>query len=231
VIVPSQQLAYIGHNSWKIKPSKLHYIPNGVDLGLFSTPANKTSLKSFDITSDHLVIGTVATLRPEKNIGRLIEAFSALENNFPKARLVIVGDGIGMSALKMLAERICQAERVIFVGASNTPQEFVKAFDIFALSSDTEQMPISVLEAMAAGKPIVSTNVGDISSMVSGVNSSLIEGTEAGPLATNISKLLKNDTMRAKLGLANQEKARQDFNLETMIKAYDNIFEKSARDA
>lgn len=225
VIVPSRQLAQIARDSWHIKAPKLHYIPNGVDLELFGASADKKSLKPFDINPDHLVIGTVAKLRPEKNIGRLIEAFSALENHFPEARLVVVGDGVGMSALKMLAERICLPERVIFTGSSSTPEAFVRAFDIFALSSDTEQMPISVLEAMAAGKPVVSTDVGDVSMMVSPENAALVEGTEAAPLAANLSKLIGDSNLRKKMGAANKLKAEQEYSLEAMITGYDRVFD------
>ncbi len=224
VIVPSRQLEAIARESWRIKSDKLVYVPNGIDTAKFEGEADKALLARHKLNSDHHLIGTVARLNPEKNIGRLIEAFSAIENKHPSARLVIVGDGVGMSALKMLAERICQPERVIFMGAMDTPQQIVPAFDMFALSSDTEQMPISVLEAMAAAKPVASTDVGDIKQMITPENGPFVQGREAAELATSLDTLLSDPALGKSIGTANQKKVRDQFGLQTMVDTYDQLF-------
>lgn len=229
VVVPSNQLAELAKTSWRIKANKLHYIPNGIDVDAFTHTKDLSMLALHDVNNEHIIIGTIARLKPEKNIGRLIEAFSLIENDFPDAKLVIVGDGIGMAALKMLAERICIQENVIFTGALETPENIVPAFDIFALSSDTEQMPISVLEAMAAGKPVVSTDVGDVRSMVANTNAELVSGMDASILAKSISNLLSDAALRQSLGAANQKLARERYSLKSMIQTYDNLFASLTR--
>lgn len=224
VVVPSRQLETLARNSWRIPAKRLQYIPNGIEISRFESSADFQLLSSFGLTTDDTVIGTVARLNPEKNIGRLIEAFSIVENKHTNAKLVIVGDGVGMSALKMLAERICEQGRVIFTGQIDQPEKIVPAFDIFSLSSDTEQMPISVLEAMAASKPIASTDVGDIKQMVSAENQGFIDGCGATELASSLDTLLSDPSMAHNIGLANARIVKERYSLQSMIDAYDQLF-------
>ena len=224
VVVPSRQLEALARKSWRVPPKRLQYIPNGIETARFEASADFQFLRSLDLTPDDTIIGTVARLNPEKNIGRLIEAFSAIENKHTDAKLVIVGDGVGMSALKMLAERICESGRVIFTGQIDQPEKIIPAFDIFSLSSDTEQMPISVLEAMAASKPIASTNVGDIKQMVSAENLGFVDGNEAGELASSLDTLLSDPALAHNIGLANARMVGERYSLQTMVDAYDQLF-------
>lgn len=224
VVVPSRTLETIARKSWHIRPDKLHYIPNGIDVERFICPADPKTMAEFGLHSGDRIIGTVAALRPEKNVGKLIEAFSQISDLYPAVKLVIVGDGVGMKALRMLADRIGLYDKVIFTGNLEHPETLLPAFELFALSSDTEQMPISVIEAMAAGLPVVSTDVGDVAQMVSRQNEPYIQDVTAGALARNLSALLdKKDTAR-RIGAANQAKAKRDFTLEGMIDQYDALF-------
>ena len=226
VVVPSRKLETIARDGWRIKPNKLHYIPNGIDVERFICPPDPKMLDSLDLAAGDRVIGTVAALRPEKNIGKLIEAFAQIADLYPRTKLVIVGDGVGMKALNMLTERIGLFGRVIFTGNLDHPESIIPAFEIFALSSDTEQMPISVIEAMSAGLPVVSTDVGDVLNMVSRQNTPYIQELGAGALARNLSALLDKPDAAKRIGAANQAKAKRDFTLEGMIDAYDTLFMK-----
>lgn len=227
IVVPSKTLEALALNSWKIPKKKLLFLPNGVELQRFTGDADVKLLAEHNLTDTPTIIGTVAGLRSEKNIGRLIEAFSTVEDSHPKAKLVIVGDGVGMSALKMLAERVCSKGQVVFTGALANPEKILPTFDIFALSSDTEQMPLSVIEAMVCGLPIASTDVGDVRAMVSEENQPYIAGKDAAILAENIGDLLSdNDTART-IGAANKEKALSTYSLDDMIKAYDTLFNEA----
>lgn len=228
VVVPSRGLEHLARESWHIKDQQLTYIPNGVDLKRFGGHADTGLLADLGLSPGQPIIGTVARLTPEKNVGRLIEAFSYIENKHTDARLVIVGDGVGRSALRMLAERICEKERVIFTGALERPERLLPAFDIFALSSDTEQMPISVLEAMAAGKPVASTDVGDIKQMVAQSNVGLIDGHDAQTLAASLDTLLADPGIGKAIGAANLSIAQENFSLETMVQSYDRLFKRTA---
>lgn len=224
VVVPSHTLETIARRSWHISSRKLRYIPNGIDVERFICPPDRALMAKLGLENDHRIIGTVAALRPEKNVGRLIEAFAQVSELYPKARLVIVGDGIGMKPLKMLTERIGLYDKVIFTGNLDKPENIVSAFEIFALSSDTEQMPLSVIEAMSAGLPIVSTDVGDVAEMVSSQNAPYVQEISAGALARNLSVLLNRPESGKRIGASNQAKAKHDFSLEGMIDAYDVLF-------
>jgi glycosyltransferase involved in cell wall biosynthesis len=226
VVVPSRQLKRLAEKSWKISPKKLQLIPNGIDTEKFNLGPNETLISANNIHPKNQVIGTVAGLRPEKNIGRLIEAFSIIEDSHDNCQLVIVGDGVGLPALKMLAERVCRKGSVIFTGNLAAPEDIIPRFDIFALSSDTEQMPLSVIEAMAAAKPIVSTDVGDISHMVSSENQPYIAGKEAATLADNLLGLLAAPAQIKAIGQANQTKAVDEYDVSKMVAAYDDLFTK-----
>jgi len=226
VVVPSRQLERLALSSWKIPKKKLLFIPNGINLSRFTEEADQNLLAQHNLKPTDKIVGTVSGLRPEKNIGRLIEAFSKVEDSDPDAKLVIVGDGIGMAALKMLADRVCTHGKVIFTGNLPEPEKVLPAFTIFALSSDTEQMPLCVIEAMACGLPIASTDVGDVATMVSEDNRLYIMGREAGPLADNIIGLLKTPDMARRIGVTNKEKAYSDYALDHMIEAYDTLISR-----
>ncbi|TNE61919.1 MAG: glycosyltransferase family 1 protein [Alphaproteobacteria bacterium] len=224
VVVPSRTLEQIARNSWRIPQARLKYIPNGIDVMRFGGERDSDFLAQFGLTDDDRIIGTVAGLRPEKNIGRLIEAYHSLLNDFADIRLVIVGDGVGKSALKMLAERIGLKQRIIFTGNLPEPERILPAFEIFALSSDTEQMPLSVVEAMAAGLPVASTDVGDIARMVAHENRPFIQGREAPELAESLAALLSDQDNARAIGAANKAKARAEFGFAAMAAAYDRLY-------
>ncbi|MCJ9429514.1 glycosyltransferase family 4 protein [Kordiimonas marina] len=225
VVVPSHTLEKIARENWHIRPDRLHYIPNGIDIARFDRPADGALLAEHGLKPEDKIIGTVAALRPEKNIGRLIEAFSHIAPDYPDYKLVIIGDGVGRSALKMLAERIGLKSRVIFTGTLKKPELILPAFDIMALSSDTEQMPLSVIEAMAAGLPVASTDVGDIKQMVAEENAVYVEGREAAELAANLRDLIELRDARTLVGQANKKKAVANFGIKTMAAAYDQLFD------
>jgi len=224
VVVPSMSLEKHAEEYWGISDDKLRFIPNGIDIDRFICPANLGFVKSLGIDPEKKIIGTVAGLRPEKNVGRLIEAFSTIEDIHPDSQLVIVGEGIGMSALTMLADRVCRKGSVIFTGNLPSPEHIYPVFDIFALSSDSEQMPLTVIEAMACGLPIASTNVGDVAFMVSEQNRPYIAGKDAQTLKSSLLDLMKTPDVANRIGAANQSKAKEDYGLTKMVEAYDELF-------
>jgi glycosyltransferase involved in cell wall biosynthesis len=156
VVVASRNLQRIALDVWKLRARYVRFIPNGVVL--HDVPPSATASPD---PSAPLVVGTVAGLRPEKNIARLLRAFAALRAR-QAARLVIVGDGALRAELQQLATQLGVAADVEFAGYLAAPGTRLAQFDLFALSSDTEQLPIAMLEAMAAGVPVVATRVGDV---------------------------------------------------------------------
>jgi glycosyltransferase involved in cell wall biosynthesis len=220
VVLPSRNLVRIATDIWKLPPKLIHYVPNGVDLDRFAQPAGARA-------SAEPVIGTVAALREEKNIARLLYAFAEVQKTNP-SRLVIVGDGPERAAMTTLATRLGIASRVEFAGHRHDTPDFYRRFDVFALSSDTEQMPLSVIEAMASGLPIVSTDVGDVRTMVAVENASFVIPLDDGAMAEALQTLLSDPPLRRRIGEANRAKARRDFDQAAMFATHGALWRGTA---
>lgn len=210
VVLPSRNLVRIAGEQWKLPRRVIRYVPNGIDLQRFEAPDRRGRAPGPP------VIGTVAALREEKNIARLLGAVAAL----PDCRLVIVGDGPERPGLTAQAAALGIAERVSFAGHRQDTPDFYAGFDVFALSSDTEQMPLSVIEAMASGLPIVSTDVGDVRLMVADENLPFITALDEAALSGALAGLLAAPDRRLAIGAANLAKARRDFGQAAMFAAH-----------
>src|SRR6516164_10980457 len=172
---------------------------------------------------DELVIGTVAPLCPEKNVGRLLRVFATLDTSIT-ARLVVSGDGIERRGLEQLAEELNISDRVVFTGQV-TPEAVLGTFDIFALSSDTEQMPNALLEAMAASRAVAAVDVGDVKSIVCEENREfIVDRDDLKAFATALSQLLSSPERRRALGCANRQRVVAEFSQERMFSEYSRIF-------
>ena len=221
VVVPSHTLEEIAIKRWRLREARVLYLPNGIEASEFRQPVGGAS--PFQRRADEIVIGTVAPLRPEKNLGRLLNAFARLDDR--TTRLVIAGDGTERSALEAVAQRLGIADRVRFLGAVREPQRVLAYFDIFALSSDTEQMPMTVLEAMAAGLPIAAVEVGDVKHMVAPANRAFIVPRGDTTLATALATLIADAGRRHALGRINRAHVTAVFPFARMIEAYARLFE------
>jgi glycosyltransferase involved in cell wall biosynthesis len=222
VVVPSRQLEDMASRVWRLPAERVVYIPNGVDPTRFSAPM-RDAIPGFTRRPGELIIGIVAPLRPEKNVGRLLRVFAMLGNSAP-LRLVVAGDGIERGSLELLAAQLGIADRVIFTGRV-APESVLGTFDIFALSSDTEQMPNALLEAMAASRAIAAVDVGDVKTIVCEENREFIVSRDDGPaFAAAITGLLHSPEKRATLGAMNRLRAITEYSQERMFSAYSKIF-------
>jgi glycosyltransferase involved in cell wall biosynthesis len=217
VVLPSETLLDIATNVWRLPPAHLVHVPNGLDLQRFRPAPDR-------MAPPVPVIGTVAALRAEKNLGRLLRAARLLHDHGVRFRLDIVGDGPDRAALEDAAHSLGLDEHVRFVGAQADPSAAYRDFDIFALSSDTEQMPLSVLEAMASGLPVAATAVGDVPRMLAGANRPFATARSHQNLAGLLHHLLRDGDLRRRLGAANREKAERDYDQQTMFRAYGDLF-------
>ncbi|MEA3049040.1 MAG: L-malate glycosyltransferase [Sphingomonadales bacterium] len=221
--VPSKRLEQIALKHWKQAPEKLIRIPNGIALERFAGPPEADAIPGFVKAPGEIVIGTVAGLRAVKNLPRLVRAFAAM--TVPRARLVIVGSGPESERIAAEAGRLGVGERVVLPGFVADPSRYVGLFDIFALSSDSEQFPISLAEAMAAGLPVVATDVGDIPAMVSADNLPLVvHRRDEAAFAAALDSLAERSDLRRAIGLANREKAAADYDEARMIARYAALY-------
>lgn len=229
VVVPSRTLETIARTTWGMRPGKLRNIPNGVDPSAFDHPPDPTPLTGFAPRQGEVVIGVVSGLRAEKNVARLVRCFAAADTQ-RRARLVIVGDGPERAAIAAEAQARGVADRVLLAGFVPQPARFLGCFDVYAISSDTEQFPISLVEAMAARLPAVSTDVGDVRVILDPANAPfIVRRDDETRYATALARLIDDASLRRSLGAANRAKVERDYGFATMVATYDAIFRGLAR--
>lgn len=223
VIVPSNTLQEIAVADWNIRADTIHKIANGVAVKACMQGVAARAISDFRQQPDDIIIGTVAGLRPVKNLPRLVRAVAAAGRN---VRLVIMGDGPAKADILAEATRLGIADRLTLMGFVDEPYLHLKAFDIFALSSDSEQFPISLVEAMAANLPIVATDVGDIRDMVARINLPyIVPVTDELALSKAITMLAANTALRHKIGAANNALAAALYSDQTMFEHYAKIYQ------
>lgn len=222
VVLVSRQLERLARAVWHLSPKAILYIPNGVDCARFTRQEQKTPGQK-----NRLVIGTLATLRAEKNLARLIRIFAAIAALRPPEalELLIVGDGSERAALEAAARASRRPAQIRFVGHTSSPEHALAEMDIFALSSDTEQMPLSVLEAMAMQLPIAAPSVGDVFDMVASENRPYIAARNNDEeLKRSIESLIDDPALRKRLGLANRKEVVERFDWNTTAARYAELF-------
>jgi len=216
VVLPSRNLERIARNIWGLAPERVRFISNGIDCPRFAVTMRASS-------KERIVLGTVASLRREKNIARLIQALADIALTRPALELLIVGDGAERAGLERLTRERDIAAKVRFAGQSNRPEDWYPRMDIFALSSDTEQMPLSLLEAMAAGLPAVATNVGDVAQIVSSANNPYIVAATDEAFQDGLGRLIDDRGARDAIGRENEKRAKENFDENVMAARYAEV--------
>jgi glycosyltransferase involved in cell wall biosynthesis len=222
LVVPSHRLERIALDVWQQPRTRVRRIANGIDTRACAKKPKRDVLPGLVKHRDELWVGTLAGLRRVKNLPRLVRAFAGL----PEAwQLVIAGEGPERPAILAEAERLGIEHRVHLPGFVSDPAALVGLFDVFALSSDSEQFPISVVEAMAAGLPVAAPAVGDLAAMVAEANAPFIAppGDEAA-LARALERLAGDAAGRQAVGAANQARARKEYDEAAMIERYKALF-------
>ena len=224
VVVPSRALERVARERWRVPASRLARVPNGVRTERFAAADGHLELRrELGIPVGAAVVGTVGHLRPEKALERLVAAWSALEG----VHLVIVGEGPERSRLEAAAAASGRRGECHLVGHRDDPRPWYRCFDVFALSSETEQLPVALLEAMASHLPVVATAVGDVPEALPAEQHDLLvaagQGTAAA-LAARLRDLLADPWRRRRLGAANRRRVEEAYSFEVMARAYEGIY-------
>lgn len=222
LVVPSQRLERIALSAWAQPRSRLRRIPNGIDTSAYAATPRPDALPRLVKRKGEFWVGTLAGLRAVKNLPRLVRAFASLPEEW---QLVILGEGPERDAIRAEAAALGLAHRVHLPGFVPDPAKAVGLFDIFALSSDSEQFPLSVVEAMAAGLPVAAPQVGDVASMVAPANHSFIVAPASDTaLADALSRLAADPALRVSVGAANRQLAREAYDEAAMLAAYKRTY-------
>ena len=212
-------------------PDSVEVLYNGIDIDrLASGNSPRKARELLGLPAGALVVGTVGRLGPIKNQGLLIRSLARLRNDLPEARLVIVGDGPARSGLERTANEIGVDSFVHFLGERNDVDRLLPAFDVFALSSLSEGTPMTLLEAMAATIPIVSTAVGGVPEILAdGREALLVAPPSAGDdgaaaLSAALYRILADDTLAGDLSRAAAAAVRARFSLDAVCGRYYELY-------
>jgi glycosyltransferase involved in cell wall biosynthesis len=226
-ITVSENLRHYLINNIGVCEKIVKTIPNGIDLSKFSHIIENTDIRrEFHINKNDLIIGSIGRLTKQKGYEYLLKAFNLLLKNKDNVKLVIAGDGEDRDELMHMAKELQVAERVIFAGHRKDIPNIIRSFDVFVLSSLWEGQPITIIEAMAAGVPIVVTDVGGNSEILGkGSYGLLVPPRDPVALARGIENLLNDSIMREKISTDAQMYAKNHLSHLAMVKEYEKVFD------
>lgn len=208
----------------KVSPLKVQTILNGVDTQRF-TPENSRRLhRELMLPSTVLLVGIVARLSPEKNHQLLLDACRILKLKNILFHLVVVGDGPLRHTLEQTVTRYNLESSVTFLGMRQDVPTLIREFDIFVLSSRTEGVSLTLLEAMSCCVPVVASNVGGNPEVVSDGVTGFIVPQRADSFAEKIEWLLVNDLCRKKMGRMGRERVLETFALQRASEQYLSLY-------
>ncbi len=222
-VVPSKNLERIAKRQFRLPAARVRYVPNGINCDWFAPGDAGSVPEELGLAELDPVLCSVGHLRREKNLPLLLRALA--HPKLERAGLIIAGDGPLRPELERLAREFGLERRIRFTGRVEDPRPYYRAAGLFVMSSDTEQMPVALLEAMACGLPAVCTAVGDCAEMLGGAIKPWI--VPPGDLAAYQAALLEAAGDPAKLrqaGRANRERCLRDYSEEAMVERYRDLY-------
>lgn len=227
VAVPSRTLQRIALERYLLPQRMVRFIPNGIDTARFRPGSNAGLRASLGFSPDDFVIGTVGRIRPEKDLAALVRRMSMAA--IPNARLIVVGDGPARASIESAAAEAGISRRCIFTGEVADPAPYYGVFNLFAMTSITEQMPVGLLEAMSCGLPVLCTAAGDTASILEGSPEVQLLGreNEAGYVAL-IRGFMEDTERRARCGDWNRSRVAAKYSQDSMVKNWDRLYREAA---
>jgi glycosyltransferase involved in cell wall biosynthesis len=204
---------------------RVFVIPNGVDTARFAPVPDATSIRhEIAVGATDPVVSIVAALRPEKNHELFLDVARRVTQRIANAKFLIVGDGPRREPLERLAAEMGVAESVRFLGTRDDVPRLLSTSDVFALTSHNEASPVSILEAMSVGKPVVATNVGSIGEAVTeGHTGFLVPPSDAVAFAHRVVELVENPLRAQAMGAAARQAVVARWSVEAMVRGYERL--------
>ena len=202
-------------------------IRNGVNLGRFQPASRADARQTLNLPEGRPVVGTVGRLVPVKNQASLVDAVAELQRAGVGATLVIAGEGPEREALEVRARQ--RGVDLRLLGYRPDVEQVLAALDVFVLSSVSEGLSNTILEAMASGAPVVATRVGGAEEMIDdGVSGILVPPSDPSALAAAIRRVLAAADGGADMGATARRRAEDDFTLAGMMSRYDALYTEEA---
>ena len=214
-----------------LPPERIKVVPNGIDLSPYRQDSDARQARlALGLPADARVIGHVGRLVPVKHQALLLAAFARLAPEDPKAHLVLAGDGPLRDDLAADASRRGISSRVHLLGRRDDIPEVLAAMDVFCLCSHSEGLPLAIVEAMAAGLPVVATETAGRDLVLHGKTGFLTPAGDAAALASRLAAVLTDEPGRRGMGEAGRLLARERYSVEVMAAAYADVFDRLLRD-
>ena len=211
------------------KLASVPLIPNGIPVARYALgeEARRAWRAQEGYEEADIIFVSIARLSPQKDPLSLIRAFAAAASCAHGLHLLLVGDGPLRPELEAQVKALGLKQRVCFLGVRTDIPEILAAADVFVLSSRWEGNPLSVMEAMAAGKPVVATAVGGVPELVEdGVSGILVPPQSPEALAEAMIRLAQDPALRQRMGQAARERAQERFSVERMAREYEQLYAK-----
>lgn len=209
-----------------INPGKVTVIYNGINHHHFETTPDRQYLeRTTGITPGDRVVGTVARLTPQKGVDDFIKAAAILTSRLSGVSFLVVGGGPLREVLERQSRDLNLAGKLFFTGERRDIDMIMPCLDVFVLASVSEGLPLALLEAMAAGRPVVATRVGGVPEVLSdGVNGILLNPGDVEGLAGAIGSLIMNREIWSKMALAGRNRLLEGFTNEKMISSTEKVY-------
>lgn len=210
----------------RISPEKIVTIYNGIEPEDFMiAPGGNYLHEIAGIPAGQRIVGTVARLAPQKGVGSFIKAAALVAPDVKDTVFLVVGDGPLRAGLEREAAARGLEGRIFFIGERRDISRIMPCLDLFVLASATEGMPLTVLEAMAACRPVVATRVGGVPEIITdSVNGLLVEPGDVAGLAAAIRKLAGDREMSAVLGKEGRKRVLRDFTVGSMVRRTEQLY-------
>ena len=210
----------------RIKLSKISTIVNGIDIQQFRPRGkNKKLLQELGIDRSAFIVGNVARFSPVKDQETLIRAFNRAKETSRDMKLLLVGEGSEKVTLEKLIHAMNLSDCVFFLGFRSNINEILSLIDVFVLSSISEGTSMTLLEAMASGKPVIATNVGGNSKVViDDITGFLVPAKNVEAIAEKITVLYANRKLREVMGFMGRDIVGKNFSLQEMIRQYEELY-------
>ena len=233
-VAVSDAVSHALRNRVGISPERICTIRNGISLGGSSagtSEARREARARMGLSIDDLVVGTVARLLPRKRQHDLLRSIAALSHHVAHLKCVIVGDGEARPKLESLVKELQLESAVTLLGHRPDVSELLPGFDVFALTSSHEGLPVALLEAMRAGLPAVVTRAGGIAEAVAdGDSGFVVEIADVPGLAAALNTLLLDGELRQRFGASSRRRADQMFSAEAMAATYADLYTRVAKE-
>jgi len=213
----------------RFPPEKMSCIYNGVALN--GHPARPGLRQELGLAGNARIVGMVANIRRSKGYDHFVRAAKEIATALPEAHFVAVGDIDARLSQPIfdLVKELDMGQRISFLGFRQDARAMLQEFDVFVLSSTSEGMPLVILEAMAASRPVVTTYCGGPAEVVVENESGFIVPIgDIQALADRILRLLRDPALATRMGAAGRARVEQMFTLDKMVGAYENLYERLA---